>query len=282
MDESDFRLAGFDVTYDRLIFDPVLRGYFGPDGYYNTGYWDTDTKDSSQASRVLTDRLIAHIPSSAGLIADVGCGLGATTRQLCQKRPRARVLAINFSFAQLQIGRTVCPGAEVLQMDASRLGLASSSLDAVISVEAAFHFYTRVDFLNECARTLRPGGVLCLSDILFPRAGFPLSFTVPKENFLKGRDDYYAVLRSAGFTEINIEVATDECWGGFCRGLERWSQSNPAFDEVQREWWQKNIGELHKGVRSYLLISAVKARPATSVSRAYPRSFATWGGSDLY
>jgi SAM-dependent methyltransferase len=258
----------FDLTYDKLIFDPVLRDYFGPDGYYNAGYWGTETRESSHASRTLTDRLIAQIPSSASLIADVGCGLGATTRRICQMRPQARVLAINFSLAQLQICRTVCPAAEVLQMDAARLGLASSSLDAIISVEAALHFHTRVDFLNECARTLRPGGVLCLSDILLSRAGCPLSFTVPEENFLNDRDDYYAILRRAGFKDINIESATDQCWGGFCRSLERWSQNNPAFDEVQRKWWRKHIGELDKGVTNYLLISAVKPRPSDSPGRA--------------
>jgi MPBQ/MSBQ methyltransferase len=146
---------------------------------------------------------------------------------------------INFSFAQLQICRTVCPAAAAIQMDAAQLGLASSSLDAIISVEAAFHFYTRIDFLSECARTLRPGGVLCLSDILFPRAGFPFSRTVPQENFLNDRNDYCAILRNAGFDDINIECVTDECWGGFCRGLQRWSQNNPAFDEVQQNWCTK-------------------------------------------
>jgi MPBQ/MSBQ methyltransferase len=259
---------GFDLTYDKLIFDPVLRGYFGPDGYYNTGYWDSETRDPNHASRVLTDRLIAEIPSSAKLIADIGCGLGATTRRLCQMRPQARILAINFSFAQLQTCRSVCPAAEALQMDAARLALAASSLDAIISVEAAFHFYTRVDFLNECFRTLLPGGVVCLSDMLLSRAGFPGSFTVPEENFLNDRDEYNALLRNAGFSGINIECATDECWGGFCRSLERWSQNNSAFDEVQRKWWREHSAQLRQGVTNYLLISAVKPGHSTSLSRA--------------
>jgi SAM-dependent methyltransferase len=272
----------FDLTYDKLIFDPVLRDYFGPDGYYNAGYWDTETKDSGDASRTLTDRLIEQIPSSAKVIADVGCGLGATTLRICQMRPKARVLAINFSLAQLQICRTVCPAAEVLQMDAARLGLASCSLDAIISVEAALHFHTRVDFLNECTRTLRPGGVLSLSDILLSRAGCPLSFTVPEENFLKDRDDYYAILRGAGFKDINIESVTDHCWGGFCRNLERWSQDNPAFDEIQRNWWRMHIADLHKGVTNYLSISAVKPRLSDSPGRAYPRSLASGARKDFY
>jgi SAM-dependent methyltransferase len=259
---------GFDLAYDKLIFDPGLRSYFGPDGYHNTGYWEADTTDASHASRDLADRLIARIPNAAGLIADVGCGLGGTTRRICQMRPQARVLAINFSLAQLQICRRVCPEAEALQMDAARLGLASSSLNAIISVEAALHFYTRVDFLNECARTLQPGGVLCLSDILLPRAGGPLGFTVPEENFLHDRDAYRAILRNAGFKDIDIESATDQCWGGFCRGLERWSQSNPDFDDTRRKWWQENIGQLHKGVTNYLLISAVKPGRSDSSGRA--------------
>jgi SAM-dependent methyltransferase len=250
--------ADFDLTYDKLILDSVLRTYFGPDGYFNVGYWGANTRDPSQASRTLVDRLVARIPSSASVIADIGCGLGATTRRVCQMRPRARVLAINFSLAQLQICRKACPEAQAVQMDAARLGLASSSLDAIISVEAAFHFHTRVDFLNECVRTLRPGGVLCLSDILLPLAGGPLSFTVPEENFLNDGDEYRAILRKVGFKDINIESATDQCWGGFCRGLEKWAQSNPEFGDVERKYWRENIGRLRQGVMNYLLISAVK------------------------
>jgi SAM-dependent methyltransferase len=260
--------SGFDLIYDTLIFDPVLRGYFGPDGYFNVGYWDADTRDASQASRTLADRLIAQIPSSASLIADIGCGLGATTRRVCQMRPGASVMAINFSLAQLEICREVCPEAQAVQMDAARLGLASSSLDAIISVEAALHFHTRVDFLNECARTLKPGGILCLSDILLPRAGGPLSWTVPEENFLNDRDEYRAILRNAGFKDIKIECATDQCWGGFCRGLQRWAQSNPEFGDVQRKYWRENIGRLHTGVTNYLLVTAVKPRPSDSPGRA--------------
>jgi SAM-dependent methyltransferase len=252
--------SGFDLTYDKLILDPVLRSYFGPDGYFNAGYWDADTRDPSQASRILADRLIAQIPSSAGLIADIGCGLGATTRRVCQMRPRAGVLAINFSFAQLEICRKVCPEAQAVQMDAARLGLASSSLDAIISVEAALHFHTRLDFLNECARTLKPGGVLSLSDILLPRTRGPLSRTVPEENFLNDGNEYRAILRNAGFKDIKIESATDQCWGGFCRGLQKWSQTNPEFGDTDREYWRENIAQLHQGATNYLLISAVNQR----------------------
>jgi len=55
--------SGFDLTYDKLILDPVLRSYFGPDGYFNAGYWDADTRDPSQASRILADRLGRHHPA---------------------------------------------------------------------------------------------------------------------------------------------------------------------------------------------------------------------------
>lgn len=235
-----------------------MRNYFGDEGYFNVGYWNEQEKSPASASRALTDRMVAHVPPDASLIADIGCGLGATTRRISELRPDARVLAVNFSFSQLNSCRINCPAAQPLQMDAACLGLRSSSLDAIISVEAAFHFFTRVDFLRECARTLRPGGVLSVADALFAPEGWPGGFTVPEENFLAGSEAYRELLLAAGFEDISIESATDKCWGGFCRGLVDWAQSNSSFNEPQREFWRDHAVQLQKGIMDYLLISARK------------------------
>ena len=59
------------------------------------------------------------------------------------------------------------PGVEAVVMDATRLGFASGSVDAVVALEAAQHFDTRAAFLGEALRVLRPGGTIALADMLF-------------------------------------------------------------------------------------------------------------------
>jgi cyclopropane fatty-acyl-phospholipid synthase-like methyltransferase len=252
--------SNFDLAYDDLIFDPVARSYFGDDNYYNAGYWAPGETNPSEASRVLTDRVIACVPPDAAVIADVGCGLGATTRRLHQLRPESRLIAVNFSLRQLAACRTNCPTAEPVQMDAACLALASSSVDAIVSVEAPFHFCTRRDFLCESARVIRSGGTLAMADILFSAAGWPGSWTVPEENFLPDPEAYTDLLAASGFEEIHIEDATERCWAGFCDGQEAWSQQCSLFDEDKRRWWRDCLAELRRGVTHYLLISARRGR----------------------
>jgi MPBQ/MSBQ methyltransferase len=246
----------FEAVYDSLIFDPKMREYFGPEGYYNAGYWNTDVTTPEEASRALADRLAEWIPAGAGSIVDVGCGLGATTRRLAELRPQARILGLNFSFRQLAEARSRCPRASLVQMDAARMGLRPDSVDAIFSLEAAFHFWTRADFFREAACVLKPGGILAIADIVFPPEGWPGSYTVPPENFVESAATYVNLLSAAGFSGIRIEDATDLCWGGFCRALTAWSQSTPSLNQAARDHWRAAVPALRAGVTSYLLASA--------------------------
>jgi SAM-dependent methyltransferase len=51
-----------------------------------------------------------------------------------------------------------------LRADASHLPLPSASADIVLSIEAISHYYDVDRFLDECARVLRPGGWVVISD----------------------------------------------------------------------------------------------------------------------
>jgi SAM-dependent methyltransferase len=245
------------ATYDRLILDVAMREYFGPSGYYNAGYWAEGASSPEEASRALTDRMIRELPQDLDSVADIGCGLGATTQRLTQSRPRSTVFAVNFSRLQLDACRVRCPDAILVHADAVQTGLLGSALSAVLCIEAALHFNTRVDFFHEAFRILQPGGTLAMTDVLFAEQGWPGSWTVPAGNFMANPEAYCSALTSAGFEHIRIEDALEECWGGFCRELESWSRATVS-GTMEADQLQAHVSALRSGTTHYLLVSAKK------------------------
>jgi SAM-dependent methyltransferase len=162
-------------------WNPAARFYesIGPDfflalapGWLNLGLWEGagSEDEAEEACRRLIMTLASAVPAG-GVVVDVGNGLGTQDPLIARALHPRRLITVNITEWQLTAGRDRLREAAAAPVvgDAVRLPIADNAADAIISVEAAFHFRTRKAFFEECYRVLRPGGVLSISDISVQR-----------------------------------------------------------------------------------------------------------------
>lgn len=265
--------AAYAELYDAMIFASERAEIFGASGFFNVGYWEAGTTGQEAACLALLSRLLETVPRGARRVLDVGCGLGAGTREIRRRHAEALVVGINVSPRQLAFCLHLPANCQFACMDAARLGFAEESFDSILSIEAAFHFRTRQAFLREAARVLRPGGRIALSDILLTDASLLGERIVPPENRVASIEDYSALLAEAGFADVIVEDATGPCWAAFCEErvrvlLDRASQGGAEGKAAAAlaDYFTR-LG--HAGLGHYVLASATKPAPiigtATSV-----------------
>jgi cyclopropane fatty-acyl-phospholipid synthase-like methyltransferase len=205
-------------AYDAMIATPRLQRLYGESGYFNVGYWENGATGLADACDRLVDKVAAFVPRDAAIIVDVGCGLGAGTRRLANRFPDAQVIATNISFSQLGAARS--RGVELaVAMDAVKMAIGTGTVDAVLAIESAPHFDTRMDFFAEAYRVLRPGGVLAVADILYKDRASIDQWLVPVENRSTKIGDYAAALGKTDFAEVTVEDVTAATWLPYCAAM---------------------------------------------------------------
>ena len=219
------RAPGFVARYDEMMLSPHMRALYRDSGFYNVGDWSRGARTLPEACAGLVERHLEHCEVSApsgelSHLLDAGCGLGAGTRLMAERLPRTVVVGINISETQTRLAARRHPGPRYAVMDATRPALAEAAFDHVLSVEAAFHFASRVDFLRAAHRVLKAGGLLILSDIVFATDAWPGGWSVPAENMVADTGAYAAECEAAGFLVEALEDLTEPAWLGFCRHLK--------------------------------------------------------------
>jgi ubiquinone/menaquinone biosynthesis C-methylase UbiE len=137
----------------RESFGAVAEAYdsYRPDWPPATAAWLTGTEDGGP----LVDRATRQ-----GLdVLDLGAGTGKLTRTLADAGHR--ITAIDSSERMLSVLSAALPQVRALVATAEALPLATGSID-VVTVAQAWHWLKQPAAAQECARVLRPGGLLAI------------------------------------------------------------------------------------------------------------------------
>jgi ubiquinone/menaquinone biosynthesis C-methylase UbiE len=177
------------------------------------------------------ERLVKLVDAhSDWIILDVATGTGHTALEFA---PLVRqVIASDLTYEMLltakgEATKRKLTNIELVTADAEHLPIASGLFDLVLCRIAAHHFPDIYGFLDECARVLRPSGLLAIVDNIIPNAEHPGKQSILIRNtgryvnaFEKLRDpshvrclspaEWLAALHGAGFGIMHEEFIVKE------------------------------------------------------------------------
>lgn len=196
-------LSNPEAHYDRITeaWDYLIGGDF------HFGYFDVPTRTLPEATQALT-ALMAHCAciQPGARVLDIGCGTGGPAIYLAQTYG-CSVLGISNSTVGIEQARKrgVHAGlngrVQFSVAEGTATGLPSLAFDVVWIMESSHLIPEKDQLLRESERLLRPGGKLCLCDIVSCRK-------TPLDEVLKLRREFTTLQRVFG----RVKTQPLECY----------------------------------------------------------------------
>jgi SAM-dependent methyltransferase len=134
-------------------------------------------------------------------VLEAGCGEGYGADLIAGVA--RRVVAVDYDAAAVAHVRNRYPRVDVMQANLAKLPLPDASVDVVVNFQVIEHLWDQPQFVAECARVLRPSGLLMVSTpnrITFsPGRDTPIN---PFHTRELNADELTELLVDAGFREV--------------------------------------------------------------------------------
>ena len=161
-------------------------------------------------------RQAARVAGQPRSVLDVGCGTGQLLRKASALWPLARLVGVDPAEGRIEAARRELPAAVFFLAGTEVLPVPDASIDVAFSSLSVHHGRDQLMELKEIARTLRPGGCLCLAHAAPPLATAqalrilgPLGEAIGELLRLrfKYREPVLVLMTDAGFSVLAQETA---------------------------------------------------------------------------
>ena len=216
----EFDAADVRRYYDRHTDDFVAYGKGGTVGALHRAVWGPGADSTDAAFRYVDNQILEHLrtlPRGAdGVhVVDLGCGVGAS---LCYLAARLPIRGTGITLSPVQVRHAerrireagLSDRVACLEGDYCALPEGIPPADLAYAVESFVHGPNPARFFAQCARLIRPGGLLVICDD-FRRPVTDPAATRAVERFQRGwhlntviyPEDLRAVATTAGFEHVS-------------------------------------------------------------------------------
>lgn len=232
-------------------------------GHMNMGYWPADSLRSAQEALV-RDVISECARRTPGLrtVLDAGSGWGGSGRMFAERLAGVEYVGVNLSAEQISAAEQSTrdlPNVRYVQGEIGAYTRAMNPVDAVVSIEAAFHFENKTELL----RTLRPKTrSLTMLEICVENAA-----VVERNMLLRAAlghawslDRYLTTLHEEGYRDIEVHDVSAQTFAGFARYLRTWDQIGYDGSVAIARQFRSAFSQLEKlaeaGLMRYVRLSA--------------------------